>query len=444
MNKGSEPNLLRMAEVALTNLGQASELWEIYEHVQALGYQPGNHLVGMTELGTTLYKNQDHFTPNDDDTWTLAAWQQPTPTTPVLPATPATPQVTLAEAVETILREENGALSIRAIRNRIETTFNLLAPTTELLETLRSVPGVELVGPGRYALRGAAPTDPLLDLWLTPSDTKVTPAPTRTVTSEEVTTVQDILNYFDRLMSVEEITEQAAYRHKWDPQDEGRVRAILEQSPDNFLKIKKRYYGLSQWEGSAKALLFGSGAQRVIASLVHEYLQRNRRGADLKQILMTLGNDPRWPHGAPKTINSVTTLLTKYDHVFMRIRRRRAGANASDRQVWTLQPYAREATPIAPKLLSAAPAHPLGDEVPPEMPRPNPLIRSEIARLAHVAIRGIGRSATVDEISDLMLTKLNWKPSGSPKAVLINTLSRRKDLFRKVRAGRYAVRKEPN
>lgn len=426
------PNLPRMAEAALRRLGRPTELAEIYDHVRTLGFEPASDLVGIAELGTALYRNRDRFTPITEDTWSLVTWDEVPEV--ALPQPPA-----LTESIRSMLAREGRAVMLKTIANRLRRTTHPDVTVRDVLDVLKGNEEFELVSPGRYALRGAAPNDPLLDLWL-PPEPAPEPSPRIEVSDDDVARMVLLLSHFDRLMAVDELAQAAVELRHWREPDALRAQAIVDSAPTRFLLIKGRYYGLAEWEGSAKALLFGSGWQRALAGLIHEYLRR-RRGEDVESLVMTLGNDPRWPLDAPKTIKAVQALLDRYDHVFMRITRRRADGGAEAREVWTLQPYAREAEPIAPRPLSLKPTHPLGPGVPLDMPHPNPLIRSEVARLAHVALRHLGRSASVEEIVDLMITKLKWSSSGDARQVTANTLARRKDLFRKVRAGRYALRR---
>lgn len=420
-----------MAEIALERLGQPTELQEIYDYVRSLGFQPSNDLVGIAELGTVLYRYRDQFTPVSEDVWTLTAWQKQAES-----RTGEAPD--LRARIKELLTKERGALSLRILVNRLNDSDHPHVSTTEVLQALKADPEFELVSPGRYALRGSVPSDPLLDLWLPEEPTQ--PRQAITVRDKDVGDIAALLSAFDRLMTAEELAEAAVLQRYWQKASVERARAVLESRPERFIRIKDRYFGLAAWEGSAKALLFGSGWARVLASLIHEHLRNTSRGEDVEGLIMALGNDPRWPVDAPKAIKSVQALLDRYDHVFMRITRRRAD-RAKEREVWTLQPYARDAEPIAPRPLSPQPAHPLGAGVPRDMPTPNPLIRDEVARLAHVALRYLARSATVDEILDLMTTKLKWTAPNDARQELADTLARSTDLFRKVRADRYSVKR---
>lgn len=431
MIRARQPNLPRMAELALERLGRPTELVEIYDHVRALGFQPSSDLVGIAELGTALYRNRDRFAPLSEDTWILAAWDAREPNQPTEPPD-------LTASIKALLAKEQGALTLRTLVNRLNDTTHPDVGTSEVLEALKAGEEFELVSPGRYALRGTVPSDPLLELWL---PEKPTPASAPiAVSDEDVAHLVILLSHYDRLMSAEEIVQEAVSLRGWKEASVERAHAILDSRPERFIRIKDRYYGLPEWEGSAKALLFGSGWPRVLASLIHEHLRNKRRGEDVEGLIMTLGNDPRWPVDAPKSVKAVQALLDRYDHVFMRITRRRAD-RAEEREVWTLQPYARDAAPVAPRPLSLEPVHPLGPGVPLEMPHPNPLIRDELARLAHVALRHLARSATAEEILEVMTTKLKWSGGDDANEALARALAHHGDFFRKVRADRYSVKR---
>lgn len=398
----------------LQRSGAPLTLDELQKRILAEGWKTSDHEEMRSLLTQVLTDHRDLFESLTQG-WAMRAWG--------IPDAQEHP-LDVHGLLESALRERRPR-SFRSLLNEVarRASRDPDAIAGIVMDTLTERDAFVNVAPGMYDLVAeAGHVEP--DLKFLAADEEPAEDPLSTAMTAA-------LQAADRPLSLAELSAELPGGLLQRPEDLRRVRRHATQDPDRFRLVGKDHVALQAWQGSAKLLLYGMGEQFLLAALLHETLLEEPKPQPTKALLVRLGNDPRWPASATKSLQTLERVLRAYPHVFRRHERRRAqGTDAAPTRRWSLRDEAATLKSVAPRRRRRRNVHPLGKDVPLDMPWPDPTIANETARLAEVALKHLQRPATLDELADLMQQQLGWRPSKNPKAMLRRALEAHKALFR--------------